>query len=397
VKILCLSPILPDRPADGDRLRLHHLLRGLAGHGHEITLAAYCGSGAEKAGADFEALRRFVKAVHLTVLSPGERRRNAAMAFFSGQPLTVASMESQAFDRLTADLTAREKFDAVFCHRVKMAPHALQLKGLPAVLDFTDSMAAYFGRRAEGEGNPVFRWLWRLEESRLQRFESRMAARFAISFANSQADARRLGPAVQVLANGVDTDHFRPVRQRRLRHQLVFVGNMVYPPNVRAMRDFCGQVLPRLQARIPDLKLAVVGGNPAPEIRALASNPGVEVTGWVADTRPWVRQAEVSICPVFQGAGRQNKVLESLALGTPVVASPLAAEGIEARDGQELMVAKEGDSFVEAICRLFDRPVLGRALAARGRRFVEKKYRWEEAVSVLEKGLKTAVKGRNPK
>jgi glycosyltransferase involved in cell wall biosynthesis len=290
---------------------------------------------------------------------------------------------------------SRQKFDAVFCHRVKMAPHALQLQGIPKVLDFTDSMAAYFERRAEGEGNPLWRALWKLEGRRLQTFESRMAGSFGAAFANSAADARRIGPGVQVLANGVDTAYFRPGRGKRRRHQLVFVGNMIYPPNVRAVLDFCGQVLPRLQARVPDVKLAVVGGNPVPEVRALASNPAVEVTGWVTDTRPWVRRAEVSICPVFQGAGRQNKVLESLALGTPVVASPLAAAGIEARDGRELLVAENGDGFAEGICRLFDRPGLARGLAAQGRRLVERKYRWDDAVSVLERGLKAAVKERN--
>lgn len=391
MNLLVLSPVLPHAPVDGDRVRLYHFLR-LLSLKHRVVLAAFCSREEERRAAFTGTLRESLAATHTVLLPPLRRGANAVAGLFSGLPLNVVSAGSAAMRDLVAALTAREKFDAVFCYRLKMAPYALAT-GLPGALDFTDSMQAYFTRRADLERNPFKRFLWRRESRKLASYEARCVRRFGACFVNSAADgellSRHSGRPVEVVPNGVDLDSFHPDAARiRKPGQMVFVGNMVYPPNVKAMVDFCRHSLPLIRRSLPEARLCIVGGNPVQAIRDLARQPGVTVTGAVADTRPYVWESRVSICPVSLGAGRQNKVLEAFALGTPVVASSLAARGVEAKDGAQLLAADSPAEFAGAVVRLLREPRLGARLAGHALTLVRGRYSWTRSALRIEQGLK---------
>jgi glycosyltransferase involved in cell wall biosynthesis len=162
---------------------------------------------------------------------------------------------------------------------------------------------------------------------------------------------------------------------------------MVYPPNVKAVVDFCRDCLPLIRKEIPGASLSVVGGNPVQQVKDLAADPLVTVTGAVEDTRPRVWEAQVSICPVSLGAGRQNKVLESFALGVPVAASRLAAEGVEAVDGKHLLAADGPRAFAQAVVRLCRDRSLAARVARGGLELVQRHHDWERSTRQVEKAL----------
>jgi sugar transferase (PEP-CTERM/EpsH1 system associated) len=182
--------------------------------------------------------------------------------------------------------------------------------------------------------------------------------------------------AVHAIPNGVDLDYFRPAPEAA-EPTCVFVGALDYHPNVDGAGWFCREVWPEVVRRRPGARFLLVGRRPAPAVRRLAGLPGVELVGQVPDVRPHVARAAVSVVPLRIARGIQNKVLESLAMAKPTVASPQVLAGLKAEPGADLLRATSPAEWVEAILRLFDDPALGRRLGAAGRRYVEANHRWE--------------------
>jgi glycosyltransferase involved in cell wall biosynthesis len=167
--------------------------------------------------------------------------------------------------------------------------------------------------------------------------------------------------------------HTGAVRAFGDRRDLLFVGNFVHAPNVDAVRWFCAEVLPAVRARIPDVRLFVVGNGPPPSVQALAC-PHVTVTGWVESTEPHLDACRVSVAPLRYGAGMKGKIGEALARGLPVVSTGIGAEGMDLRDGVHALIADDPRAFAEAIVRLYRDEALWTALSAAGRRHVDERY-----------------------
>jgi glycosyltransferase involved in cell wall biosynthesis len=191
------------------------------------------------------------------------------------------------------------------------------------------------------------------------------------------------GLPLAVIPNGVDGDHFRPSGSPSAPPVLVLHGNYAYGPNVDAALCLVREVLPRVRAAVPGVRVTIVGpGVPAP-LRALAS-PDVEITGWVDDVRPFLGRATCLVAPIRQGAGMRNKLLEALAAGVPVVATPLACDGIAVTPGEDaLLGATPGDLAAAAVRVVLD-PALRARLAHGGRRLVETTYTWERVAEAYE-------------
>jgi glycosyltransferase involved in cell wall biosynthesis len=189
------------------------------------------------------------------------------------------------------------------------------------------------------------------------------------------ATLRTLNPAlrVEVIPNGVDTHHFRPRPVKRVP-ALLFLGNYEYAPNVDAALRLVGDIYPQLWDIYPNLRLWLVGNAPPPELQVLASD-SIRVTGRVPDVRPYLARAAAFVCPLQFGAGIKNKVLEALAMGCPVVATPLSVDGINVQDGIHALVA-EGEGMVNAVTRLLADATLGVRLGVAGRALIEAEYSW---------------------
>jgi glycosyltransferase involved in cell wall biosynthesis len=405
MKLLVLSPVFPDSPCDGDRLRLFHWLR-LLGKRHRVTLLCLTDP-RRAADAGPSALGRALADIQ-RVPWPRERRLlSAALGLAGSMPVTLAAAAAPALGRamdglVAAAAAAGRPYDAVFAYRLKMAPLALRFRG-PRFLDYCDSMTRYTERRAAAlalEGRGLRAAFQRGQAAKLAAWEARCARDFDAGFFNARQDAEALAAmqpsaakGLVVAANGVDARAFRrPASAPRRGQSLVFVGQLAYPPNRDAVLWFAAKVLPLLLAQDPALVFEVVGGGAPAALRALEGQRGLRFTGFVADTRPHLWSAAVSVCPVRTGAGRQNKLLEAFAAGTPCVATPLAAAGAEAEHGRHLLVAEDPAAFAAAVLRLCREPALGRRLARQAQGLLGKHYRWEANARVLERTMTRAAR-----
>ncbi len=189
---------------------------------------------------------------------------------------------------------------------------------------------------------------------------------------------------VEIVPNGIDLDFFQPASAPREPHTLLFTGNYEYAPNLDAALRLARAIFPCVQQRIPDAKLWIVGNAPPPELQALASD-AITVTGQVPDLRDYLSRATVFVCPLRLGAGIKNKLLEALVMGCPVIATPLSADGIAVRDGQDALIAETDPQIADAVLRLFADPALRDQLGANGRRLIEARYQWAQVADQYER------------
>jgi len=358
------APFAPDR---GDRIRSYHVLRHLSARMpvHLVTFADAP-----------EPVPQLGLASCTVVPRQKGQIRAAAEALATGRPVSVAAFAARSFTRAVAAVTDMHAPAAAYVFSGQMAQYVPS--SLPFVMDFVDLDSAKFAGLARGP----LRALYRREARLLARWERAAAARAAASLFVSRAEAALFdGPGrVEVVENGIDTAHFRPRAVPPTGGAaIVFTGQMDYAPNVEAVRWFVERVLPLIRRAHPDAALAIVGRAPVAAVRALAKVPGVTVTGEVADVRGHLAAARVAVAPLQLARGIQNKVLEAMASGLPVVATSGAAEGID--HAGTLRIADDPDRFAAEVAALLRAPG---DLGARARARVEARYGWQAALAPLD-------------
>lgn len=308
---------------------------------------------------------------------------NAAVSLTSGRSATEGLFRSsklrQTLDRWTHQL----QFDAVvvFCSSMVQYLDLPGLKDVPTVVDLVDvDSQKFFDYAATSRG--IKKWLYRWEGFRLRKLESSLPGRVQAITLVSEAEAmiyRGFCPNDQThaITNGVDLEYFQPSRAECRPERCVFVGALDYRPNIDGICWFCKAVWPQIRAARPQATLAIVGRNPDAAVRRLASIPGVEVFASVPDVRPHLAEATLAVVPLQIARGVQNKVLEAMAMGKPVVTSPGAAEGLGVVDGEELLIAIDPNQWTTSVCRLLADASLRCRIAGVGRQFVEQHHDWE--------------------
>jgi sugar transferase (PEP-CTERM/EpsH1 system associated) len=394
MKILFLVPYVPSRI----RVRPFQLLRSLAARGHRVTLATAWATESER--LELEALRGECDAV-LSVRLPRWRSwANCLAALPTRTPLQAVYCWHPELARLAVG--AAPQADVVHVEHLRGSAYALHLRNrlrssrasVPVVWDSVDCISLLFEQTLRHPTGVARSALTRIELGRTRRFEGRLVNSFARTLATSRVDAQALVELagdnsrpvpVSVLPNGVDLGYFRPVPvTNREPATLVISGKMSYHANIAMVTRFVRDVFPLIRRRVPEAKLWLVGKDPPAEIRALGLQPGLTVTGTVPDLRPYLQRAALALAPVAYGVGIQNKVLEAMACGTPVVASPQAVSALEAVDGQDVVVADGPAETAEAIGRLIEDEALRLAIGSAGRRYVETHHDWAEIAGRLE-------------
>ena len=383
--LLFLAHRVPYPPDRGDKIRSYNILRHLAQR-HRVHLAAFADDAADEAAA--EGLRPLVARMHI------ERRTRtrgaaAALALATHKSVSVTAFAHTGMAGFVDRLLADEPIEQVYVFSGQMAQYAPGDR--PFVMDFVDMDSEKFAAYGHAAGLPM-RWMWRREARRLFHFERETARRAVVSLFVSEAEAAlfrertKLGEeAVQALENGIDLDGYRPEpHPQRQAPLIVFTGQMDYPPNIEAAASFAREAMPMIRARVPDARFAIVGRKPDAALTALAGRHGVEVTGEVADVRPWLASADVVVAPLRIARGIQNKVLEAMAMGRPVVASPQAFEGIDAEPGRDIVVADGAPAEAEAVCALLADPAQAEAIGGAARARVEARYAWEARLAPLD-------------
>jgi polysaccharide biosynthesis protein PslH len=378
--ILFLSHRLPYPPDRGDRIRAWHMLQALAKLRPVHVIAPV------DTVADL-AFRAAVEEVAASVTSTVRTRSSGASVARAVLGGTAASVELFVVPELirAAQVRVAAGVGTVFAFSSQMARYVPRdLGGARFIMDFVDVDSAKFAQQARTAAPGLARLFGR-EAHKLAAFEAETARRADVTLFVSQAEATlfalRSGLSAEVIENGVDLAHFAPdaVAPADAPHPLiVFTGQMDYAPNVDAVTGFVRDVLPSL----PTATFAIVGRAPTAAVRALAA-PNVIVTGEVADTRPWLAAADVVVAPLALARGIQNKVLEAMAMGKAVVASPAAAEGIDAEAGRELIVADTPAMQAAAVGALLADPLHARAVGTAARDRMVARYSWASRLAPL--------------
>ncbi len=394
-RLLYLVHRVPYPPNRGDRIRSYHMLRFLA-----TRFDVYLGTlkDEEMAPGTIEALNEMCARVHVD--SVGRSRWfHAGMGVLSGGTATDGLFRCQRL-RNVIDRWGKEiQFDAVlvFCSSMFQFVDKRLLADLPVVVDLVDVDSQKWLDYAQS-ASPLLKPVFSLEGRRLRALEQSIADRVKAVTLVSEAEAnlfRSVCPNEVTLAipNGVDLEYFQrdPDAQAR-KHRCVFVGALDYRANVDGLRWFCENVWTDFRQRVPDATLAVVGRNPVPAVKKLASLPGVDIVGEVPDVRPHVDTASVAIAPLRVARGIQNKILEAMALHKPVVASPQATEGLSVRPNTDLFVADSPQQWCDSIGSLFDDPDKYEKLVTNGRQYVERVHSWDACLMPFEELLGTTAR-----
>jgi polysaccharide biosynthesis protein PslH len=373
--VLFLAHRVPYPPDRGDKIRSFHVLRHLARRAR-VHLVAFADDPRDEAAAP--ALAALCASMTIVPRRVG-RVRATLRALASGRPASLTAFDHPALRAAAARVLAAHPDAATYVFSGQMAQY-LPDAG-PRVVDLVDRDSAKFAAYARGP----LAWLYAREARLLGAFEAAVADRADATLFVSAAEAALLAhPRVRVVENGIDAVHFDPgatLPVARDGSLIVFTGQMDYPPNVDAARWLVMEAWPHVLAAVPDARLAIVGRAPTAAVRALASAT-VEVTGEVADVRPWLAAARVAVAPLRLARGVQNKVLEAMAMALPVVATPAAAEGID--HAGTIRVADDAATFAATVAALVGDPVAAAALGRAARARVLARYDWLARLAPLD-------------
>ncbi len=401
-ELLFLAHRIPYPPNKGDKIRSFNILKHLA-RNYRVHLGAFIDD--PRDWQHVATLRAICGETCFVGLNPRWARLLSLRAFARGEPITLAYYRHRRLQAWVDALLARGAIERVLVFSSSMAQYVENASGagLRRVLDFVDMDSDKWRQYAPARLWPLS-WVYAREAARLFAYERRCASRFEASVFVSQAEARffcehapETAARVSTVENGVDTDYFLPARdyanpygpQERV---LVFTGAMDYWANVDAVTWFAQEVHPRIRATVPSARFYIVGAHPTAAVQALAARDGVHVTGAVDDVRPYLAHAHAAVAPLRIARGIQNKVLEAMAMGRAVIASPQAADGLRLSVELQSMVCRDAEAMATRAVSLLncgDSEEVG----ARAREWVVRHYRWSENLRRIERLLEgdTAV------
>jgi polysaccharide biosynthesis protein PslH len=403
MRILFVTPYPPSRI----RVRGYGFLTQLHEQ-HEVTIVTQCASAQEL--ADVEALRGQGYEVVEVEESKQWAALRSGLALFSQYPLQVAYAHSRRFMHAVQDLCAKRSFDVMHVEHLRgIASVEASGSNLPLVWDAVDCISLLCKQTITAGPNLSVRTVALLEHKRTRRYEARMLSRLQHVVVTSERDRQAmielyraemnsessnnegLGMGIHVLPNGVDLQYFHPLQEERRRFNLVFSGKMSYHANVATALYLYQQIMPLVWQHKPEATLTIVGSKPPVMIQRLADDPRVEVTGYVDDMRHYVGRAEVMLSPMVYSVGIQNKVLEAMALGTPVVVAAQAAATLGTQHGRDLLTANSAQEFATATLNLLDDAALRATLSESGRKYVEQHHDWRVVTGRLEAVYQRAI------
>lgn len=414
LRILFVAPYTPNRI----RTRSFHLVKALAALGHRVTLAAIWTT--EEELAEAKSLEPDLEALILERQSSHRSIANCVRALPTFEPMQAHYSWNQRFlDRIVQELSQRP-YDVVHVEHLRGVRYGLAIEQArdrlapsqpPVVWDSVDCISLLFEQAAETSVTLRSRLIAKMELPRTKRYEGRVTTTFRRVIVTSEADRsallelsrpwrsseapdgdESLDSRVQVVPNGVDLEYFSPRSEEHEPNSIVFSGKMSYHANVTAAVGFVNNVMPKVWEVAPEARLWIVGKDPTETVRRLVDcdprtasggQSRVIVTGTVSDIRPYLRRAAVAVAPLRYAVGIQNKVLEAMACGAPVVASKPAVAALQARVGRDLLVGVSDEEMATSILALLGDEPYRRRMARAGRVFVESAHDWRRIAGSL--------------
>ncbi len=400
MNILYLCHRFPFPPKRGGKIRPFNMIRHLSESGHQVTVCSVVRSPEEAeegkriapycAGFEMGHVKEWVQAARMVVRLPVPTP--SSMGFFYSPELAGR----------VRSLLGSKRWDLIFVHCSSVAQYVEHVQNIPKILDFGDMDSQKWLEYANYKPFPLSLG-YRFEGSKMLAAEKRLARRFDLCTATTRAEWETLngyatGAETDWFPNGVDADFFCPADEPHDVDTISFIGRMDYYPNQECMARFCEQTWPLLKVTRPGMKLLIVGADPSPAMRKLGDLPGVTVTGSVPDVRPFIRKSALMVAPLNIARGTQNKILEAMAMGVPVVTSTIAAGGVDAESGAHFLVADTPSDYARAIMRIVDSPAERNRLAVAGRQRMLSHHAWPRSMArldgIIDRGIKNFARGK---
>ena len=387
MRILYLCHRFPFPPRRGGKIRPFNTIKHLSATGHNVTVVSLVRSPDE--ARDGAGIARYCAHYEMAQVRDPIQFARMLLRVPTPTPSSMGFFFSPMLDRRVRELLARERFDLILVHCSSVAQYVARVRGIPKILDFGDMDSQKWLEYARYKPFPSSVGYW-LEGKKLESEERRLARMFDFCTATTRAEwetleGYRTGAPTDWFPNGVDTDYFAPTVGAYDPDTICFVGRMDYYPNQECMFDFCANTLPLIRARRPATKLVIVGADPSRAVRKLGDLPGVTVTGSVPDVRPHLSGSALMVAPLNIARGTQNKILEAMAFGVPVVVSRVAAGGVDAIASDHFLVASTAEEYATAVLQILDQPAQRRRLSMAGRDRVLSNHAWDRSMRRLDR------------
>ncbi len=383
--LLFLSRWFPYPPHNGARIRVYNLLKVLSTQ-YDLILLSFEEEPLQP--PHLQAMKRLCRRVETLPYRPFQPRSSRAlMGFLSLQPRFLADTYAPGITRRMLALLNEENCDMVVASEIDMLPYLLRAPGRLRILDELEVGATHDAYRNTTRLLPRLRrgLTWWKERLYLRRVLPRLEGCTVVSAVERQRvqGIAPHAPPIEIIPNGIDSRHYRGDFGPPERDTLIYNGALTYEANFDAVAYFLQDIFPLVRARRPHVHLRVTGKTEGVPLERLPPGAGLTLTGYLDDIRPAVARAWMTVVPLRKGGGTRLKILESLALGTPVVTTSKGAEGLDLQDGQHLLIADTPRDFAAAVIRLLEDPALRSRLAENGRRRVNALYDWEKVGRTL--------------
>ncbi|MBI5302404.1 MAG: glycosyltransferase [Chloroflexi bacterium] len=393
MRILWLTPWFPYPPDNGIRIRLFNLLRAL-GTQHDITLLSFVREG-ERAAPEF--LREVCRSVETVAWREYQPTRAQAVAgFLATTPRSIVDTYNREMDARVRQACATNSFDAIIASTLDVALYALKGTARVRVLEEHNCMTRWIQDKYRAHRGWLKRARYALTFLKYQQFERGVYARFDACTMVSELDARAARELLDyrkplaVVPNAMDLEFYRATFSPQ-PNTLIFNGSLTYDANLDAMRFFAREIWSRIRADAPNATLRITGR--ANGASALNFDDGITLTGYLDDIRPAVGQAWACVAPLRTGGGTRLKILEAMALGTPVVTTAKGAEGLDVMHGENILIADTPAEFAAQTLALLRDANLRARLARNARQLVETHYSWERCGKQFEEFVRAQVAG----
>jgi sugar transferase (PEP-CTERM/EpsH1 system associated) len=394
MKILFTANRFPYPPYRGDKLKIFHLAKRLAKK-HEVHLVTFL---QDKSDLQYlPELQKIFKEIHLVPLSKFQSYTNSLFGFLYKEPFQVRYFHSSKMEAKISELILMHDYDAVHVQHLRMAPYWAYYNDIPRILDLPDAYSLYWKRRiASSKG--LAKIFNTIEQKRVFNYET-VLDKYDLSLVCSREDQAYLQTErgvknIEVLPNGVDLTTFSSEGHNyAIDKTILFTGNMDYAPNVDAVQYFVQDIFPLIRQQIPDVQFVIAGQRPVKKVLELASE-SVTVTGFVKNLQEMYAQASIVVAPLRFGAGTQNKVLEAMAMGVPIVSRNIGFNGLNIQSGEGVILALETVVFAQECVDLLKSASKRATIGKAGKEIIRTRYDWDVVAQMLEDYLLSIIKNR---
>lgn len=383
MRLVILTSRFPYPLEKGDKLRIYHQIKSLSNHHDIVLIATNLGKVSD---SQYSELKKYCKEIHVFELNWFQQFYNLFRSLFSALPLQVGLFYTPQWKSRIHEIINSTKPDAIYCHLIRMSEYVKEISTIRKTIDYMDIFSIGMQRRAKVSGI-LTRAIFNMEYKRLVRYEHNIFDQFDERVIISQQD-KVLIPhpdhkKIHVIPNGVDKSQFFP-RIEEKKYDLLFPGNMSYPPNVESALFIIEKIIPTIVKQDKNCTVLIAGVNPVQQIRNGAS-ANVHVIDYFENFSDAFACCKIMIAPMLISIGLQNKILQAMAMKMPVVCSTLANNAINAPDGECLLVANTPEEYAEKIMYLKNNPNEANRIGENGYQFVMKNFDWDAANEELAK------------